>query len=107
MVMVMVVIGDGGQGDHGDGGYVMVTLLARIGMDDEEAVALIGGGHGVGKAQGTCPLGEDPFNPWPERCGAASWSWLPPPDTPTRALLSVLDPNIFLCTQNHVRVLQL
>ena len=57
---------------------VMVTVapLARMGMDDEEAVALIGGGHGVGKAHGACPLGagpapsEDPFNPWPGRCGA-------------------------------------
>ena len=55
---------------------VMVALLARMGMDDEEAVALIGGGHGVGKAHGACPLGagpapsEDPFNPWPGRCGA-------------------------------------
>ena len=63
------------------GGRVMMvimvmTLLARMGMDDEEAVALIGGGHGVGKAHGACPLGagpapsEDPFNPWPGRCGA-------------------------------------
>ena len=55
---------------------MMVALLARMGMDDEEAVALIGGGHGVGKAHGACPLGagpapsEDPFNPWPGRCGA-------------------------------------
>ena len=55
---------------------VTVALLARMGMDDEEAVALIGGGHGVGKAHGACPLGagpapsEDPFNPWPGRCGA-------------------------------------
>ena len=55
---------------------VMMTLLARMGMDDEEVVALIGGGHGVGKAHGACPLGagpgpsEDPFNPWPGRCGA-------------------------------------
>ena len=55
---------------------MVMALLARMGMDDEEAVALIGGGHGVGKAHGACPLGagpapsEDPFNPWPGRCGA-------------------------------------
>ncbi|EGZ25969.1 heme peroxidase [Phytophthora sojae] len=47
----------------------------RMGMDDRETVALVGGGHAFGKTHGACKTGagpsplEDPENPWPGTCG--------------------------------------
>ncbi|KAI9921555.1 hypothetical protein PsorP6_000365 [Peronosclerospora sorghi] len=49
--------------------------FSRLGMNDRETVALIGGGHTFGKAHGACSTGagpsplEDPVNPWPGTCG--------------------------------------
>jgi len=51
-------------------------VFSRMGMNDTETVALIGGGHTFGAAHGACPKGpgpdpaEKPYNPWPGACGS-------------------------------------
>ena len=47
----------------------------RMNMNDRETIALIGGGHAIGKTHGACPKGPgnppnvDPEQPWTGLCG--------------------------------------
>ncbi|KAG2487020.1 hypothetical protein HYH03_014390 [Edaphochlamys debaryana] len=69
------------EGPHGEPDPVRSApqvrdSFARMGMNDAETVALVGGGHAFGKAHGACPTGpgpapkDQPLDPWPGTCGA-------------------------------------
>lgn len=62
-------------------------VFGRMGMNDTETVALIGGGHAFGKAHGACPLSaglppnENIAHPWIGHCGTGMG-----PDTVTSGI---------------------
>lgn len=68
--------GPGGNPDPELSAIDIRQTFSRMGMDDEETVALVGGGHAFGKVHGACPDGagpnpmEDPEDPWPGMCGS-------------------------------------
>lgn len=55
-------------------------VFKRMGFNDSETVAAIGGGHSFGKSHGACTKGGglspclDPSNPWPGLCGSGKVS---------------------------------
>lgn len=72
--------GPQGQPDPAASALQVRDTFARMGMNDTETVALIGGGHTFGKTHGACPDGagaspaEDPVHPWPGKCGSGKGS---------------------------------
>jgi len=64
-----------GQPDPKRSSFQVRDVFSRMGFDDRETVALIGGGHAFGKSHGACPAGaglppkDAPLNPWPGLCG--------------------------------------
>lgn len=64
-----------GKPDPAGSAHDVRDAFARMGMNDSQTVALIGGGHAFGKTHGACPDGpglppnKDVENPWPGACG--------------------------------------
>lgn len=73
----LIYVNPGGHMSNGDPAGLIPDIrrtFHNMGMSDYDLVALIGGGHSMGKAHGGCPNGAgpgpdvDPINPWPGNC---------------------------------------
>jgi len=76
-----------GNPDPAESAIRIREIFGRMGMNDTETVALIGGGHAFGKSHGACTNGsgpgpmEQPNDSWPGLCGTGKG-----PDTYTSGI---------------------